>query len=149
MLIDRLGRRALLLISEILMVIALVSLGTYFYIRDNDLETALTLPWLPVTSLIVFIAGFSIGLGPIPWLMMGELVPERVKGPATSAATFFNWGLAFAVTLSFNSLKQALTDAGAFWFFAAICSLATLFCGFIVPETKGKTSAEIQANFGN
>ena len=81
--------------------------------------------------------------------MMGEIVPQKVKGPATSVATFFNWGLAFVVTFSFESLKQGLTDAGAFWFFAGICVLAAVFCGLVVPETKGKTPAEIQAYFGN
>ena len=148
-LVDRLGRRALLLISEIFSTIALVSLGTFFYIQENDLETSLTLGWLPVTSLIVFMAGYAVGLGSLPWLMMGEIVPQKVKGPASSVATFVNWALSFIVTLSFDSLKVGLTNAGAFWFFAAIGVLNTLFCAFIVPETKGKTPAEIQAPFGN
>ena len=137
------------MISEIVMIIALLALGTFFYIQQNDKETSLLLGWLPLTSLIVFIAAFAIGMGALPWLMMGEIVPQKVKGPATSIATFVNWFLAFVVTLTFDALKKWLTDAGAFWLFAGCCLLGSVFCFFAVPETKGKTPDEIQAFFGN
>ena len=148
-LVDRLGRKVLLLVSEIFMIISMAALGTFFYLKDNQPDTLDSIGWLPLVSLMLFIAAFAIGLGPMPWLMTSEIVPQKVKGPATSIATFINWMLAFIATKTFVDLKKGLTDAGAFWFFGAICVLGLFFCFFAVPETAGKTSEEIQLFFGN
>lgn len=67
-----------------------------------------------------------------------------MKGPASSVATFLNWTFAFIVVLTFVDVKAGLTDAGAFWFYAGICFVGTLFCFFFVPETAGKTPQQIQ-----
>lgn len=147
-LVDKLGRRVLLLTSIITMMCSMVALGVFFYLQENDPETAETLGWLPLVSLIAFIAGFAIGFGPLAWLLMSELVPEKVKGPASSVATFLNWTFAFIVVLTFVDVKAGLTDAGAFWFYAGICFVGTLFCFFFVPETAGKTPQQIQEHFG-
>ena len=146
---DKLGRRILLLSSSFLMVVSISTLGAYFYIKENlnDVDTATKIEAIPVVSLSVFIFGFSIGFGPIPWLMMSELFSPKVKGMASSTATLFNWTLAFCVTKFFADLVLAITEAKSFWVFGGITFFTFLFCLLFVPETKGKSFESIQALF--
>ena len=78
-LVERLGRRTLFLLSMAIMGASMFALGAFFYIQENDPETAKTLGWLPLTSLIIFIGAFGIGAGPIPWLMFAEVLPAKVS----------------------------------------------------------------------
>jgi len=146
---DRLGRRVLLNISAALMVVSISSLGAYFYILDylHDTELAKTIQLLPVASLSTFVFGFSVGFGPIPWLMMSELFSPEVKSLASSIATTFNWSLAFVVTKFFTDLEASISVEGSFWVFGGITFVTFLFCLFFVPETKGKSMEQIQALF--
>lgn len=148
-LMDKAGRKILLIASSSIMAVSLVALGEFFYMKERDEEWAeQTLGWLPLLSLMVFIAAFSIGYGPIPWLMMGELFPSNVKELAASQATMFNWTLAFVVTFIFTPLESSIGDAWMYWIFAGLCVLNLVFCVTVVPETKGKTLEEITASFG-
>ena len=148
LLVERLGRRTLFLISEIFMCISMVALGTYFYLKEQTDTDISSLGWLPLTSLILFIAAFGIGAGPMPWLMFGEILPARVKAPGSSVASFTNWFLAFIVTLTFVDIQDAIGSSGAFWMFGGFCVLGVFFTIFLLPETKGKTPEQIQAFFG-
>lgn len=87
-------------------------------------------------------------LGPIPWAYMGEIFPTRLKGTASSSAAFFNWMLAFIVTISFPSAVDAFGSAAVLFFFSLICALSVFFVIFFMVETKGKTFTEIQQEFG-
>uniref|UniRef100_A0A0P4VWY6 Major facilitator superfamily (MFS) profile domain-containing protein n=1 Tax=Scylla olivacea TaxID=85551 RepID=A0A0P4VWY6_SCYOL len=148
-LMDKAGRKLLLIASSSIMALSLVALGEFFYMKTEDASWATkTLGWLPLVSLMVFIFSFSIGYGPIPWLMMGELFSPDVKEMAASQATMFNWTLAFLVTFIFAPLESALGDAGLYWVFSALCVVNLVFCITVVPETKGKTLEEITASFG-
>ncbi|CAG7718425.1 unnamed protein product [Allacma fusca] len=147
-LMDRAGRKLLLLVSDAAMCLFLVLLGVFFYFKDNDTETAEKIGWLPLVSLIFFIVFFSLGYGPIPWLMMGELLPPHVKGLASAIATSFNWILAFIVTMFFKDLKNGIGAAWCYWLFAIVCAAGTVFVFIFVPETKGKSLDEIQRYFG-
>merc|ERR1711936_929464 len=102
---------------------------------------------VPLISLSLFVFAFSIGFGPIPWLMMSELFSPEVKSVASSISTTFNWTLAFLVTKFFTSMVAGVTEAGAFWVFGGFTILTFLFCFFFVPETKGKSLDEIQQLF--
>lgn len=79
---------------------------------------------------------------------MGEIFPTRLKGAAASSAAFFNWLLAFTVTISFPSAIQVLDYAVVFAFFALICALSTLFVIVFMVETKNKTFTEIEQAYG-
>ena len=79
-LVDKAGRRILLLASTVLTSVGMAGLGAYFYLDENDPQVAGSISWLPLVSMIVFITGFAIGLGPIPWLMTSEILPRRIKG---------------------------------------------------------------------
>lgn len=119
-------------------------LGYFFWLQNNDYSISGTVALLNV---IVYIACFSIGLGSIPWLIMSEIFPSRVRGPASSLATLLNWTCSFIVTETFSSIKAALHEQGVFWLYAAICLLGVAFVYFKLPETKGRTLEEIQMHF--
>lgn len=91
--VDRAGRRILLLISDSVMAICTLVLGIYFYVQENDADgTKLAgWGWLPILALCVFIVSFSLGFGPAPWILVGELFAPDVKGLAASLNGTFNW----------------------------------------------------------
>nr|XP_036216339.1 facilitated trehalose transporter Tret1-2 homolog isoform X1 [Bactrocera oleae] len=143
--VDKLGRRLLLLTSSIIMAISTISMGVYFYLQKQDADSVTNIGWLPVVSLCVFIVLFSIGFGPVPWLMMGEVFAADIKGVAGSIAGTTNWVLAFVVTKTFVNLTDSLGKGETFWLFSGITIVGVFFVYFIVPETKGKSLNEIQA----
>lgn len=149
LIVDRLGRRILLLLSSSIMAVCTVLLGVYFYLDESPNHNADNIDWLPIVATSIFIIMFSLGFGPIPWLMVGELFAPDIKGVAGSFAGTFNWLLAFIVTLTFTDLRQAVGSGETFWIFSGITVVGTLFVFFIVPETKGKTLAEIQVMLGD
>ncbi|XP_047468474.1 facilitated trehalose transporter Tret1-like [Penaeus chinensis] len=149
LLIDRAGRKFLLSFSAFTMSLSIVSLGIFFYIKStNESYAQEYLGWLPLTSLMVFISAFSIGYGPIPWVMMGELFYPNVKEAAGSMATTLNWTFVFIVTFVFSPLQDAIHDYGVYWLFGGLCAVNFLFCVLFVPETKGRTLQETMAHFG-
>jgi MFS transporter, SP family, solute carrier family 2 (facilitated glucose transporter), member 8 len=143
-LIDRMGRRLLLLISAFGLMTMLMLLGGFFYLKDEENNQQ---NWLAVMSLIVYIVFFSLATGPVPWVIMGEILPMRVRGVASSIVTLMNWTLAFVVTFTFDQLKSSLENYGAFWFYAGFCAVGFVFTFAFVPETKGRTLEEIEASF--
>lgn len=147
-LIDKLGRKLLMAVSEGVMCLCLVGLAVFFLVKTDRPEAADRISWLPLTSACVYILAFCLGTGPIPWAYMGEIFPTKLKGAASSSAAFFNWILAFVVTVSFSSAVQAVGNAAVLFFFAVICALSVIFVLFCMVETKGKTFAEIQQEFG-
>ncbi|SPP77295.1 facilitated trehalose transporter Tret1-2 homolog isoform X1 [Drosophila guanche] len=142
--VDKLGRRILLLASGSVMALSTTAIGVYFFLQDQDSTQVESLGWLPVASLCIFILMFSIGYGPVPWLMMGELFATDIKGFAGSLAGTTNWLLAFVVTKTFDDLNKGLGNGGTFWLFAGLTVLGVFFVFFAVPETKGKSLNEIQ-----
>ncbi|XP_002138561.2 facilitated trehalose transporter Tret1-like [Drosophila pseudoobscura] len=139
MLIDRVGRKILLLVSAALMFVTTLIMAVYFQwlLKKN-------VGWLPVLAVCVFISGFSFGFGPVPWLLMAELFAEDAKPVAGAIAGTTNWMCAFIVTLAFPLIKDGFGAAACFWIFAAVSFAAIIFVLFLVPETKGKTLNEIQ-----
>lgn len=144
LLVDRAGRRMLLMLAGIGMACSSAILGYYFYMTDHGHSVP---GLLAVFTLILYIVFFSLGLGAIPWLMMSEIFPGRIRGLASSAATLLNWSCAFAVTEAFSSMKSGLTEAGVFWLYAGVCVLGVTYVVLGVPETKGRTLEEIERYF--
>lgn len=97
--VDRLGRRLLLLASDAIMALCTILLGIFFFMKQNDESSVDSIGWLPVVSLCIFIVAFSIGFGPVPWLMMGELFAPDVKTIAAPLAGTFNWLLGKSLNL--------------------------------------------------
>ncbi|XP_066588424.1 uncharacterized protein [Prorops nasuta] len=142
--VDKTGRKPLLMFSSGVMSISLVALGYYFHLMAKNSDNAKSIIWLPITSIIFYMIAFSVGLGPVPWMLMGELFTTETKAVASGVAVMVNWFLAFIVTKTFPSMRLQMGIYGAFWIFAAIMAIATVFELFLVPETKGKTLQQIQ-----
>ncbi|KYM93208.1 Facilitated trehalose transporter Tret1 [Atta colombica] len=141
--VDKLGRRLLLLISITVMFLMTLLLGVYFYCLDHT--TAFNnITWFALIPLCTFLIVFSVGFGPIPWMMMPEIFAPEVKGIAGSSACLFNWLMAFIVTKFYSDMKEAVQSYGTFWIFSLFSAVGTLFVYFLVPETKGKTLDQIQ-----
>ena len=141
--IDRAGRRPLLIIGLIGMVVSLILLGVVFSLDSTSGAAGL----LATVCLGLYIASFAISLGPVFWLMISEIYPLRIRGTAMSVASIANWGSNFLVALTFPVLLAALGGSGSFWLFAALGIVAWFFVYFRVPETKGRSLEEIEASF--
>jgi len=135
-LMDRAGRRPLLTLSAVGMALSGLALAAFFF---NHKKPA----WLALASLLLYIAFFSLGLGPVPWLFMGEIFPAHAKAPAASIATVVNWSTSFVISFLFPVAQSLLQPQGTFLAFSAFCVVAALFGVFVMPETKGKTFDEI------
>ncbi|XP_065556823.1 facilitated trehalose transporter Tret1-like isoform X2 [Artemia franciscana] len=144
---DLVGRKVLLLVSGAGMSISLLTLGTYFYLNSNNPESTACLGWLPLASLTLYIIFYSIGFGPLPWAIMGEVLPVHVKGAVSSVISGFNWVLALLITFFFESFVKIIGEYGVFWMFSISSLLSVLYVIFFVPETKGKSLQEIQIAF--
>ncbi|MFT3864769.1 MAG: sugar porter family MFS transporter [Solirubrobacterales bacterium] len=142
-LLDKVGRRTLLMIGISGMVISLVALGAAFVGGGGSTISSV----VAIASLMTFVASFAISLGPIFWLLNAEIYPLGVRSKAAGLGTMANWTFNFIVSLTFLLLIEALGRAGAFWFYAAIGLLTLWFCWKYVPETKGKPLEEIEAEF--
>ncbi|KAL0811515.1 hypothetical protein ABMA28_009906 [Loxostege sticticalis] len=144
LLIERAGRRILLLQSCIIMGLCLVILGVYFKLQEGGVDVSMV-GWLPLVCLVLFIISFSMGFGPIPWMMMAELFTVEYRGTASGLSVIINWFLVFVVTLCFPLMKEAIGIYSCFWFFACLMLICIFFVFFLIPETKGKTISQIQA----
>jgi sugar porter (SP) family MFS transporter len=131
-LVDRLGRRPLLLISLAGMVIALSGLGISFLIGLQGGGTGT----VAVVLLMFYVAAFAIGLGPVFWLLISEIYPLRVRGQAMSLATVANWGTNLIISVTFLGLVSVLGKGGIFILYAIIGVGAWIFIWRLVPETK-------------
>ena len=138
--IDKIGRKPLLMLSSGGMGVSLVILGALF--RTNPQAA------YPIFAVIlVYVACFATGLGPGVWVVMSELFPTRIRGRAMAISTVTLWLACTALTLTFLSRVEAIGPSGAFWLYAAICLLTLTFVWRVVPETKGKTLEQIERSW--
>ncbi|CAA7013594.1 unnamed protein product [Microthlaspi erraticum] len=148
-LVDKSGRRLLLMISSIGMTISLVIVAIAFYLKeyvDPDSSMYSILSMVSVVGVVAMVIACSLGMGPIPWLIMSEILPVNIKGLAGSIATLLNWFVSWLVTMTANMLL-AWSSGGTFTLYALVCGFTVAFVSLWVPETKGKTLEEIQALF--
>jgi len=144
LLLDKLGRRFFLIGGTSILTAALVGLGVFF--ASSGVHHAV--PWLALACLLTYIMGFAVGLGPVSWLMISEIFPLQMRGPAMAVCTMFNWGFNFAIAYTFLTLTSAITKQGAFWLYAFFGICAVLFFATVVPETKDRSLEQIQADLG-
>lgn len=146
LLMDRAGRKVLLLCSEAGLTFFLGTLGLFFFLNPHAPNGDITASWLAVTSLMGFMVFFSIGVGAIPWILMSEVFPSRARSKACGLATALNWMLAFAVTKFFPELLN-LSKPFTFWGCGLVCLVGCIFIQTTVVETKGKSLEEIEEHF--
>src|SRR4051794_7614741 len=144
-LLDRTGRRPLLLTGTAGMAVGMVITGLAF-LGGAHLHGATA--YLGIAGLLIYTGSFAVGLGPVFWLMIAEIYPLRIRGQAMSVATIANWGANFVVTISFLTLLNALTPKGVFFLFAVLTLVALGYFAKRVPETRQRSLQEIERALG-
>lgn len=142
-LLDRVGRRPLLIWGLIGMIVSLALLGFGFLTQSPTPALA----WTSMICVMAYVACFAFSLGPIFWLMIAEIYPLKIRSRAMSLAAAANWGSNFVVALTFLSLLDAIGRPGTFWLYALVGVIALIFVLRLVPETKGKTLEQIEAGW--
>lgn len=135
-LVDRAGRKLIMLVASAGMGISLALLG-YTFAHNAGAGTGL------LTWILVYVASFSIGMGGIYWVVVTEIFPTRVRGAASSLSVVFLWGGNFLVSLYFP-VMLAQMKGNAFFVFASMCAICLVFILLCVPETKGKSLEQIE-----
>lgn len=142
MLVDRVGRRPLLLVGTGGMTVMLAILGLGFFLPGLSGIVG----YVTLGSMLLYVAFYAISLGPVFWLLISEIYPLRVRGTAEGVASVFNWGANFLVGLTFLSLMEQIGESWSFWILGGFCILAFVFIYLKVPETMGRSLEEIETD---
>ncbi|KAH9634903.1 hypothetical protein HF086_017202 [Spodoptera exigua] len=148
LLVDRIGRKILLLVSTAACSLSMAALGTYFYLYNNGYAIAEDLQWLSLVSLMLFFVFYFSGFGIIPNTFIGEMFTDTCRGFCSTFSATVGWIVGFGVTTSFGYILLAWGPSTTFYIFTATCTIAFLFSAAFVPETKGKSLLQIQEFLG-
>lgn len=145
--VDRLGRRPLLLISTTGSAICTAVIGVYFYLVHLEIDMK---PYsiVPMVVIMVFIVSYTIGLATVPFAILGEIFPTNVKAVAAAVYTMFASAIGFGVIKLYQVVSDDLGIFYTFWGFSVCSFLFVAFVWFLVPETKGKPLAQILEEMG-
>ena len=134
--VDKLGRRALMLLGAGGLAGIYAVMGTLYYFHIQG---------LPLLILVLLaIACYSMSLAPVTWVVLSEIFPNKIRGAAMSVATIGLWAACFLLTYTFPLLNSALGASGTFWLYGIICISGFIFIFKKLPETKGKSLEEIE-----
>lgn len=146
--IDRFGRKPILSISVIGISVGMIGLGTFFFkTSESDVVDGFW-NYLPLVSIVIAVFSYSAGLGSLMFPLIAELFDGRSRALGMFFGVVSVFVATFILTLSFTSLANAIGAAYTYWFFGVNCLIFFVFIVLFVPETKGKTFAEIQVLLG-
>ncbi|MCL7765454.1 D-xylose transporter XylE [Polaribacter sp. Z014] len=140
--VDKYGRKPLMIIGALGMAIAMISLGFVFFIGATG--------YLALFCMMLYVASFAMSWGPVAWVLLAEIFPNKIRGKALAIAVAAQWISNYLVSLTFpmmndNSYLTGLFNHGfAYWMYGVMSILAMLFIMKYVPETKGKTLEEME-----
>ncbi len=135
-LIDRLGRRPLMLAGSAGLAVVFGLIGASYAVHSRGVHILLLV--------LVALALYALSLAPVTWVLLSEIFPNRIRGAAMSVSTFALWSACFVLTYTFPHLNKGLGPSGTFWIYAGISVLGFLFIKSRVRETKGKTLEQIE-----
>jgi MFS transporter, SP family, arabinose:H+ symporter len=138
-LIDRVGRRPLLLAGAAVQTVALTAVGISFGGAQPGSST--------LVAVLVYVAAFAVAMGPIPWVLISEIFPGPIRGRAVAVGVGTIWAACLAVAQSFPILNARLGAGTTFWLYAGCSLLSLLFVYGLVPETKGRRIEDIAASW--
>ncbi|MCA0753784.1 sugar porter family MFS transporter [Paenibacillus sp. N4] len=137
-LIDKVGRKALLLAGSASMAVCLLVIGIAF-------QTGHAAGPLVLIFILLYVASFAVSLGPVVWVIISEIFPNRIRGKATAIAAMALWAADYVVSQTFPPMLSSAGPAATFWIYGSMAVLAFFFTWRIVPETKGKSLEQIEA----
>ncbi|CAH2098065.1 unnamed protein product [Euphydryas editha] len=154
MLIDNVGRLPLLMVSGVMMSIAFAGFGSYAYydqVFRNTTDLTQTAPgsydWIPLLCVLTFTIAFSLGIGPISTLLIGELFPLEYRSTGSALATSFSHLCGFVNVKTAADFQHYIGLHGLFWMYAGLAVLCLLFVVLFVPETKGREIDEMDPKY--
>ncbi|XP_058093934.1 polyol transporter 5-like [Magnolia sinica] len=147
-LLDKIGRRPLLLSSSFGMIMSLLGLGFGLTMVNHNTEKKRV--WaidLCIATVLSFVGSFSIGMGPLPWVYSPEILPMKLRAQGMSLAVAANCVTSGVISMTFLSLSKAITIGGTFFLFAGFATLSWIFFYTFLPETRGRTLEEMENLF--
>lgn len=135
--IDKAGRKVLLLGGAVVMTICLFAVGYAFQVGNVSGPIILFF-------ILLYVAAFAVSFGPVVWVMISEIFPTRIRARATAVATLSLWVADFVVSQTFPMLLGSIGAAKTFWLYAALSFFAVYFCAKFIPETKGKSLEQVE-----
>ncbi|KAJ7944313.1 Polyol transporter like [Quillaja saponaria] len=147
-LLDKVGRRVLLLTSLGGMIVALTGLGFCLTMVEHSNETLYWVTSLSISATYIYMGFYSIGVGPVSWVYSSEIFPLRLRAQGFSICVAVSRFMNAAVSMSFILIYKAITIGGIFFMFAGISVVAGWFFYFFLPETKGRSLEEMETIFG-
>ncbi|MCY7441982.1 MULTISPECIES: sugar porter family MFS transporter [Bacillus amyloliquefaciens group] len=141
-LIDRIGRKKLLMWGSVGITLSLASLSAILLLAGLSASTA----WLTVLFLGIYIVFYQATWGPVVWVLMPELFPSNARGAATGFTTLILSATNLIVSLVFPLMLSAMGIGWVFGIFSVICLSSFFFTAYIVPETKGRSLEEIETH---
>ncbi|PON84909.1 Sugar/inositol transporter [Trema orientale] len=146
--LDRIGRRPLLLSSVAGMIFSLGTLGIALTVIDHSHEKLMWAVVLSLSMVLAYVAFFSIGMGPITWVYSSEIFPLKLRAQGASMGVAVNRVTSGVISMTFISLYKGITIGGSFFLFAAVAAVAWLFFYTMLPETQGRTLEDMEVLFG-
>ncbi|XP_035551304.1 sugar transporter ERD6-like 15 isoform X2 [Juglans regia] len=143
-LIDKFGRRTLLMASATGQCLGCFLTGLSYFLQELDWWKEAS-PILALLGVLVYMGSYSFGMGGIPWIVVSEIFPINVKGSAGTLCNLVSWFCSLVVSYTFN-YSFSWSPAGTFFIYAGICGFGVVFIAKLVPETKGRTLEEIHAS---
>lgn len=135
--IDKFGRKPLLITGASGMAVSLFVLAVAFYLHKFG-------GFLILAFVLIYIASFAMSLGPVTWVFVAEIYPNRLRSEAMSVAVVFLWAAVFVVSFTFPYMLNVLGGGSAFLIFGIMCIIYLIFLFVKVPETKGKSLEELE-----
>lgn len=143
-LVDRLGRKPLLLVSSCGVGLANIIIGAYFFMKHENNEYVVSLKFIPIVVIPIFIFSYTIGLATVPFAITSEIFPTNIKSKATCVIQIFVALMTFAVTKLYQTVSDNLGYHVSFWGFGVLSIVGVVFILLFLPETKGQSFAAIQ-----
>lgn len=140
--VDRVGRRPLLLISTAGCAIGTFVVGLYFFLQQQGVAVQ-SVSWIPLVVMMLYIVSYTIGLATVPFAILGELFPSNVKAVAAAMYTMFASAVGFGVAKLYQVISDEIGTYVSFWIFAVCSTFFLVFVFLLVPETKGKSLDQI------
>ena len=143
--VDRFGRKPLMIIGSLGMAVSMVTLGLTFYTQHMG--------WLSLAAMLCYTASFAMSWGPVCWVLLSEIFPNRIRGQAMALAVAAQWVANYVVSWTFPMMDKSsyliehFHHGFAYWIYALMGLASAFFMVKFVPETKGKSLEEMEKLF--